>query len=99
LRAVGAHAVANRGLAAALLRSSHLADPTLGATCHAMIVDAGEELLSRAGRAHAVRPGVAITDLLKVVAAISMATEQEPEGSREAERLVTLVIDGFLTSR
>ncbi|MEU4830924.1 helix-turn-helix domain-containing protein [Streptosporangium sp. NPDC023615] len=94
LRAVGTHATSNRGLAASLMRGAHDGDPTLGATCHTMIVNAGGELLERARQAHAVRPGVAIVDLLKLVSAISLATEQEPGGAAEADRLLALAIDG-----
>jgi AcrR family transcriptional regulator len=92
LRAVGAHAAANRGLATSLMRG---ADPELGVTCHAMILDAGGELLGRAQRAHAARPEVAVADLLKLVSAISLATEGEPEGRAETDRLLELAIDGI----
>ncbi|MEU4720143.1 helix-turn-helix domain-containing protein [Nonomuraea dietziae] len=92
LRAVGTHAAVNRGLAASLLGS----DPTMGANCHTMIVDAGGDLLERARRAHAVREDVAIVDLLKLVSAISLATEQEPGGAAEADRLLGLAINGVL---
>jgi AcrR family transcriptional regulator len=96
LRAVGAHAAANRGLAPSLMRgaSDGDGDPTLGATCHTMIINAGGALLAGALQAHAVRPGVVITDLLKLVCAISLAAEQEPDGAAEADRLIALAFDG-----
>ncbi|MEV0415261.1 helix-turn-helix domain-containing protein [Streptomyces sp. NPDC050448] len=94
LRAVGAHAVANRGLGASLMRGARDGEPTLGSTCHAMIVSAGDQLLTRAREAHAVRPEVTITQLLKLVGAIALATEQEPDGPAEADRLLALAIDG-----
>lgn len=94
LRAVGAHAVSNRGLGASLMRGAQDGDPTLGDTCHAMIVNAGGELLARARRARAVRPEVTITQLLKLVSAISLATEREPDGAAEADQLLALAIDG-----
>nr|BAM98961.1 putative tetR-family transcriptional regulator [Streptosporangium amethystogenes] len=94
LRAVGTHAASNRGLAASLMRGARDGDPTLGATCHTMIVSVGGELLERARQAHAVRPDVGIVDLLKLVSAISLATEQEPGGAAEADRLLALAIDG-----
>lgn len=75
LRAVGAHAVANRGLGVALMRE---AEPGFGATCHDMIAAAGDALLVRAG--DAVRPGVTISQLLKLVGAIALATEQDADG-------------------
>jgi len=62
-----------------------------------MIVNAGAELLARARLVHAVRPDVTIVHLLKLVSAISLATEQEPDGPAEADRLLALAIDGVRT--
>lgn len=92
LHAVGAHAVANKGLGAALMPGA--GDPTLGDTCHTLIVNAGSELLARAHQAHAIRPQVTITQLLKLVGAIALATEHDSDGAAETDRLLTLVIDG-----
>ncbi|MFC8720925.1 TetR/AcrR family transcriptional regulator [Kitasatospora sp. NPDC057198] len=94
LRAVGAHAVANRGLGASLVHGARDGDPTLGSTCHAMITSAGGELLDRARHMNAVRPDVTIARLLKLVGAIAQATEEDPEGPGEADRLLDLAIDG-----
>ncbi|MFD8561523.1 SbtR family transcriptional regulator [Streptosporangium canum] len=41
-----------------------------------------------------MRPGIAITHLLKLVSAISLATEQEPDGPAETDRLLAIAIDG-----
>ncbi len=92
LHAVGAHAVTNKGLGAALMPGT--GDPTLGDTCHTLIVNAGSELLARAHQAHAVRPQVTITQLLKLVGAIALTTEHDSDGAAETDRLLTLVIDG-----
>lgn len=91
LRAVGAHAVANRGLGASLMRD---ADPALGETCHEMITNAGGALLVRARAAHAVRPEITIAQLLKLVGAIALATEQDTAGPAEADLLLAIAIDG-----
>ncbi|WSJ90908.1 TetR/AcrR family transcriptional regulator [Streptomyces sp. NBC_01304] len=91
LRAVVTHAVANRGLGASLMRD---ADPTLGETCHDMITNAGDALLARARAADAVRPEITVTQLLKLVGAIALATEQEADGPAEADLLLTIAIDG-----
>ncbi|WP_308402508.1 helix-turn-helix domain-containing protein [Streptomyces sp. TBY4] len=91
LRAVSAHAVANRGLGASLMRE---ADPALGETCHDMITSAGDALLARARAADAVRPGITITQLLKLVGAIALATEQDADGPAEADLLLAIAIDG-----
>lgn len=97
LRAVGSHAVANRGLGASLMHGAHGGDPTLGNTCHTMIINAGDQLLARARQVDAVRPEVTTTQLLKLVSAISLATEKEPDGPAEADRLLALAIDGVRT--
>ncbi|MCO5974512.1 TetR/AcrR family transcriptional regulator [Actinoallomurus soli] len=94
LRAVGAHAVANRGLGASLMRG----DPALGSGCHDMVIDAGDALLARARAAGVVRPGIAITHLLKLVSAIALATEHEPDGPAEADRMLAIAIDGVRAS-
>ncbi|MFD3665741.1 TetR/AcrR family transcriptional regulator [Streptomyces sp. NPDC058659] len=94
LHAVGAHAVTNKGLGASLMPGTDAGDPTFEDTCHTMIVNAGGELLARAHQAHAVRPDVTITRLLKLVGAIALATELDSDGAAETERLLTLVIDG-----
>ncbi|MBN6054951.1 helix-turn-helix transcriptional regulator [Nonomuraea sp. RK-328] len=92
LRAVAAHVVANRGLATSLLHGAQ--DTALGEGCHAMIVAAGQALLDGARGAGAVRDDVAIVDLLTLVNAICLATEHEPDGAAQAERLLDLVLDG-----
>ncbi|MGW5681891.1 TetR/AcrR family transcriptional regulator [Nonomuraea sp. NPDC003754] len=94
LGAVAAHAVSNRGLAASLMGGADDGDPLVGATCHTMIVEAGQGLLARARQAHAVRSDVSIVELLTLVHAISLAAEQQPDGAALADRLLTLVLDG-----
>ncbi|MDV5145771.1 TetR/AcrR family transcriptional regulator [Streptomyces sp. SBC-4] len=104
LHAVGAHAVTNRGLGAALMpgagdsnaasRGGGGGEPDLGDSCHTLIVNAGSDLLDRAHQAHAVRPDVTVTQLLKLVGAIALATEHDSDGAAETDRLLTLVLDG-----
>ncbi|GGS84146.1 TetR/AcrR family transcriptional regulator [Nonomuraea spiralis] len=94
LGAVARHAVSNRGLATAMMRGAHDGDPALGATCHSMITDAGAGLLARAREANAARADVSITDLLKLVNAICLAVEQEPDAGAQAERLLGLALTG-----
>ncbi|MEU1308335.1 hypothetical protein ABZ419_05475 [Streptomyces cinnamoneus] len=91
LHAVGAHAVANRGLGASLMRDG---DPALGETCHDMITKAGDALLARAQAAGTMRAGITITHLLKLVGAIALATEQDADGPAEADLLLAIAIDG-----
>ncbi|MFI9839193.1 TetR/AcrR family transcriptional regulator [Nonomuraea sp. NPDC051941] len=94
LGAVATHVVSNRGLAASLMRGAHDGDPALGATCHTMIVSAGDDLLTRARRANAVRADVAIVELLTLVNAICLAVEHEPDGAAQAHRLLDLALTG-----
>jgi AcrR family transcriptional regulator len=78
LRAVGAHAVANRGLGASLMHGARDGDPALGSTCHAMITGAGDELLDRARHVNAVRRDVTITRLLTLVGASPWPPRRNP---------------------
>jgi hypothetical protein len=90
LQAFGDYASTARGLAASLLRT-----PSRHNVCAAMLADAGGPLLERAREVHAVRPSVSIDDLLTLVNAISLATEQGGGGRPEAARLLALVLDGI----
>ncbi|MEV0589518.1 helix-turn-helix domain-containing protein [Nonomuraea sp. NPDC050310] len=94
LGAVARHVVSNRGLATSLMLGAHDSDPAVGATCHAMITNAGANLLDRACRANTARPDVSITDLLTLVNAICLAVEQEPDGAAQVDRLLTLMLTG-----
>jgi hypothetical protein len=52
-------------------------------------------LLARAQRAGTVRGEVDIDDLLRLVNAIGLATEDAPDRDAQAERMFTLMIDGI----
>ncbi|WP_117198576.1 TetR/AcrR family transcriptional regulator [Nocardiopsis sp. TNDT3] len=94
LRDLHAYAEASRGLAASLLRDGRDADLLeRDDGCAAMITAAAGELLERARRARAVRPGVRAEDLVALVSAISLATEDHPDGAR-AGRLLDIAIAG-----
>ncbi|SDS97077.1 TetR/AcrR family transcriptional regulator [Actinoplanes derwentensis] len=88
LRSVADYGATTRGLAASLLAS--------GATvtadgCEAMLTDAGGTLLRQAQAAGEIRPDIAIIDLLTMVNAVSLATQD----GTEAVRLVSLALDGI----
>jgi AcrR family transcriptional regulator len=55
----------------------------------------GTSLLARAQRAGTVRGDVDIDDLLRLVNAIGLATEDAPDRDAQAERMFTLMIDGI----
>ncbi|MEU5189019.1 hypothetical protein AB0G83_17985 [Streptomyces klenkii] len=54
----------------------------------------GRTLLARARAADAVRPGIAIIQLLKLDGAIALATEQDIDGPAEAGLLLAIAIGG-----
>ena len=89
LRALAVYGATTRGLAASMLAGG-LAVPA-GSGCEAMLTDAGGELLRRAQHAGAVRPDVSIVDLLTLVNAVSVATENSPD---DADRLASLALAG-----
>jgi AcrR family transcriptional regulator len=95
LGAVVAHAAATRGMGTALLAG--LLSPELGSSAHAVIGSTGAALLDRARQAGAIRPAVAVADVLQLVNAIAIATEHSPEPAEQAERLLALVVDGLRT--
>ncbi|WP_047870808.1 TetR/AcrR family transcriptional regulator [Nocardiopsis sp. RV163] len=94
LRDLNAYAEASRGLAASLLRDGRDADLLeRDDGCAAMITAAAGELLERARRARAVRPGVRAEDLVALVSAISLATEDHPDCA-QAGRLLDIAFAG-----
>ena len=90
---VAAYSTTTRGLAASLLN----APPEEHGSCTARLTVAGEPLRRRAVDEGAVRPDVAIADLLTLVNAISLAAQEL--GAEEAERLVMLALDGMGPAR
>lgn len=95
LQAVGGYVAATRGLSVAILERGRETDRMRGGTCHDMVCAAGDELLARARAAGAVRPEVAIADLVALVNAISLLTEHHPEGAAEFDRLLTRALGGI----
>ncbi|MEU4243763.1 helix-turn-helix domain-containing protein [Actinoplanes sp. NPDC026619] len=91
LRALAVYSATNRGLAASLLALAREPAPPAMNSCEVQLHEAGGRLLRSAQDAGAVRPQVAIDDLLTVVNAISLATED----GATAARLVTLAIEGI----
>lgn len=97
LRAVVAHAGEYRGLARALMSVSYDRGDTGSALarCSGPIRAAGGALLARAQDAGAVRPGVAIGDLLQLTHAIALAAEETPDDPELADRLLRLTLRGL----
>jgi AcrR family transcriptional regulator len=97
LAAVVAHAAAARGMGTALLAG--VLSPELGSSAHAMIGSAGAALLDRARQTGTVRRDIDSAELLQLVNAIAVASENAPEPAAQAERLLALVVDGLRPAR
>jgi len=94
LRAVLAHNLTQRGLKEALMLT---AGSETAAAYKAQMREAGAALLARAQQAGTVRSDAEISDALRFVHAIALATEQAAEGADRAERLLSLMLDGLRT--
>lgn len=95
LRTVVGHITVYRGLAAALLVSMRDDESALYALCEAMETS-GAALLARAQQAGVVHLDADATDVLTLVNAIALATEGTPAGSKQADRLLALVLKGLV---
>ena len=89
LRELGAYASTTRGLPVSLLQSA------LDNDCHAMLADAGRELLTRAQGATDIRPDITIEDLIALVTAIALAGERTAGTGGESDRLLVLALHGI----
>lgn len=92
LRSVLAHNLAQRGLKEALLSEG---GTEVAAACKAELHAAGAALVARAAEAGAVRPGLEVGDLLRLVYGIALATERAPDGRAQADRLLAIMLDGL----
>ncbi|UCM86870.1 TetR/AcrR family transcriptional regulator [Streptomyces marincola] len=94
------YAAASHGLVSSLLRDGPDADLLKrNDDCQAMITAAAGELLDRAQRAGAARPGVRVEDLLALVSALSLAAEQRDDDEGRANRLLDIAVNGVLLPR
>jgi AcrR family transcriptional regulator len=94
LRNLTGYVATKRGLSAALMAALGK-DSELVSSCTAQLKAAGTGLLRRAQQARAVRQEVDIGDLLRLVHAIVLATEQAPPDDGQRDRLLSLVLDGL----
>jgi AcrR family transcriptional regulator len=82
-----------KGLFALVLRDE---GAELGSWCRETITSAAEFLLARAQRTGAIRPDLDALTLLRLVNAITIASEQSG-GPEQADQMISLVIDGLRT--
>jgi AcrR family transcriptional regulator len=95
LRAMLTHGLTYRGLAAAVLNSALDRENDLVSTWHAEMFEVGAALLTRARQSGAVVADADAADVLKMVSAIAWAA---PDSSAQADRLLTLVLNGLRRS-
>jgi len=93
IRAVVAHAATYRGLAALLADGLDDAASELHASCQRM-TQIGDRLITNARRAGAIRPEVTGADVFALMNAA--AWTREHTSPRQAERLLTFTLDGFV---
>ncbi|GAA1565924.1 TetR/AcrR family transcriptional regulator [Kribbella hippodromi] len=95
LGAVIAQGSTERGLAASLLTALG----TDGSSCRAAVFGAAQALLARAQKAGDVRTGVPVGQLFKLVNAVALVTETEPDAAEQAAALLDLIFDGLTPAR
>ena len=91
LRAMAAYMATKRGLSRALVEAVGR-DSQLMTSCWAAMNSSTERLLSAAQEAGQLRDDIKPMDVLRLVHAVVMTTEQTPE---DTDRLLGLLLDGF----
>jgi AcrR family transcriptional regulator len=87
-----------RGLAAALMSSMHNEASELHASCEAM--QSGMlALLARAQQSGQIRADAQASDVLLLINAITLASEQPGTDDTQVDRLLSLVMDGLCADR
>jgi AcrR family transcriptional regulator len=93
LRAFIAHITTFRGLAAPVKTALEDETSALFSACHAMRA-AWQELVTHAQRAGTLRADTRASDLLRLANAIAWATEELPDNTNQADRLLGLTLKG-----
>src|SRR5947209_11579154 len=95
LRATLRHGLTYRGLSAAMLNSVLDREKGLMSSWHAELFEAGGALLARAWESDAIRAETRESDVLKMIGAIAWAVQDSPDSAAQAERLLTLALNGL----
>jgi AcrR family transcriptional regulator len=95
LRAALIHALTYRGLSAAVLNSALDRKNGLVSAWHAELFEVGAALLARARQAGVVVADADPADVLKMVGAIGWAAQDAPDSLAQADRLLTLFMNGL----
>jgi AcrR family transcriptional regulator len=70
-------------------------DSEVMSTCSKLIKESADALLARAQEAGVVRADVNPTDVIRLVHGVSMVTEHAPADPGQADRMLTLILDGL----
>jgi AcrR family transcriptional regulator len=95
LRAALTHGMTYRGLSAAMLNSALDRGKDLMSSWHAELFEVGSALVARARESGVIVADADEVDVLKMVGAIAWAVQDSPDGSAQADRLLTLVMNGL----
>jgi AcrR family transcriptional regulator len=95
LEALVAFAATKRNLTISMMSSLGGKNAEVVSSCSAMVREAVVPLLARAQQAGEIRPDVDVSDLLKMSHAISVACEYPSSHSDQAQRLLTVMLDGL----
>lgn len=95
LRAALMHALTYRGLAAAVMNAALDRGNDLASAWHAELFEVGATLLARARQTGVVVADADEADVLKMVNAIAWAAQDAPDSSTQADRLLTLLMNGL----
>lgn len=95
LRAGLRHGLTYRGLSAAVLNSALDRGNDLVARWHAEMFEVGSALVARARQSGAIVPDADAADVLKMISAIAWATQDTENSTAQADRLLTLVLNGL----
>src|ERR1700728_1937645 len=95
LRAALMHALTYRGLSAAVMNSALDRENNLVSTWHAELFEVGAALLARARQSSAVVADADEADVLRMVGAMAWAAQNSPDSSAQADRLLSLLMNGL----
>lgn len=95
LRAALTHGLTYRGLSAVMMNSALDRSDDLVSIWHAEMFEVGAALLARAQQSGVVAPDAGEADVLKMVGAIAWATQDAPDRSTQADRLLALLLNGL----
>lgn len=97
LHSVGSYVASTKGLAESL--AAETGEIYDGSGVYATVCESGGELLRVAQSTGLVRPDIGITDLINLILGISLATSEGPKGKAEADRLLTIALEGIRHTR